>query len=169
MFRLPPVYGYGPHTEIFKDGKPIKTGFQIFIENAEQARPLELWGNIENGRDIVYVKDVVAAIDLALKKPGIGGLYNVSSGRRLTLREQAEAVLRVFSPAGKRSELRYQPEKANLIENYVYDIGKAERVIGWRPKYSFDDMLLDYRREMESGRFSFLVEKRRQLMTEAQP
>jgi UDP-glucose 4-epimerase len=169
VFRLPPVYGYGPHTEIFKDGKPIKTGFQIFIESAEQARPLELWGNIENGRDIVYVKDVVAAIDLALKKPGIGGLYNVSSGRRLTLREQAEAVLRVFSPAGKRSELRYLPEKDNLIENYVYDIGKAERVLGWRPKYSFDDMLLDYQREMKSGRFSFLVEKRRQLMTEAQP
>lgn len=164
VFRLPPVYGYGPHTEIFKDGKPIKTGFQIFIDNAEQGLPLELWGDVENGRDIVYVKDVTAAIELALKKPGIGGLYNISSGRRLTLREQADAVLRVFSPAGKRSELRRVPDKANLIENYVYDIGKADRVLGWRPVYSFDDMLIDYRREMQSGRFAFLVEKRRQLM-----
>lgn len=166
VFRLPPVYGYGPHTEIFKDGKPIKTGFQIFIDAAEQGKPLELWGDVENGRDIVYVKDVTAAIELALKKKGIGGLYNISSGRRLTLREQADAILRVFSPAppAKRSQISRSPEKPNLIENYVYDVAKAERVLGWKPKYSFDDMLIDYRREMVSGRFAFLVEKRRQLM-----
>ena len=34
ILRLPPVYGYGPHTEIFMYGKPIKTGFQIFIEKS---------------------------------------------------------------------------------------------------------------------------------------
>ncbi|WP_374032739.1 NAD-dependent epimerase/dehydratase family protein [Bdellovibrio bacteriovorus] len=43
IFRLPPVYGYGPHTEIFKDGKPTKTGFQIFIDNAKACKPIELW------------------------------------------------------------------------------------------------------------------------------
>jgi UDP-glucose 4-epimerase len=168
VLRLPPVYGYGPHTEIFKDGKPLKTGFQVFIENAEQGRPLELWGDPESGRDIVYVKDVVSAIGLALKKPGIGGLYNISSGRRLSLKEQAECIIRVFSPPGRRSEIRYQPDKPNLIESYVYDVGKARRTFGWQPKYSFKDMLIDYRKEMDSGRFAFLVEKRRMLMQGAQ-
>jgi len=164
VLRLPPVYGYGPHSEIFKDGKPMKTGFQVFIENAEQGRPLELWGDYENGRDIVYVKDVVSAIGLAIGTPGIRGLYNISSGRRLSLKEQAECIIRVFSPPGKPSEIRYQPDKPNLIESYVYDIGKARRAFGWQPKYSFEDMLIDYRKEMDSGRFAFLVEKRRMLM-----
>jgi UDP-glucose 4-epimerase len=41
IFRLPPVYGYGPHTEIYKDGKPLKTGFQIFIDNAcKECKPV---------------------------------------------------------------------------------------------------------------------------------
>jgi UDP-glucose 4-epimerase len=164
VFRLPPVYGYGPHTVIFKDGKPIKTGFQIFIENAEHSLPIELWGDPSHGRDIVYVKDVVAAIALALLTPGIGGLYNISSGRRLTLLEQAETIIRVFSPPGRPSEIVHRPEKANLIESYFYDVTKARHTFGWFPKYSFEDMLTDYRREMESGRFDYLVEKRRKQM-----
>ena len=28
IFRLPPVYGFGPHLEIFKNGKPVKTGIE---------------------------------------------------------------------------------------------------------------------------------------------
>jgi UDP-glucose 4-epimerase len=150
--------------EIFKDGKPLKTGFQVFIENAQKGRPLELWGDPANGRDIVYVKDVVSAIGLALEKTGVGGLYNISSGQCLTLKEQAECIIRLFSPRGRPSEIRYLPDKPNLIESYVYDIDKARRVLGWQPEYSFEDMLLDYRQEMESGRFAFLVEKRRSLM-----
>jgi nucleoside-diphosphate-sugar epimerase len=50
---------------------------------------------------------------------------------------------------------------SNLIESYFYDIGKAERTFGWQPKYSFEDMLIDYRKEMDSGRFAYLIEKRR--------
>lgn len=168
VLRLPPVYGYGPHTEIFKGGKPLKTGFQVFIEDAERSRPLELWGDPENGRDIVYVKDVVSSITMALAKREVGGLYNISSGRLLTLREQAESIVRVFSPPDRPSEIRYRPDKPNLIESYVYDIGKARRVLGWRPQYSFEDMLRDYRKEVESGRFAFLVEKRHMMMANDQ-
>ena len=164
VLRLPPVYGYGPHTEIFKDGKPLKTGFQVFIDNAERSHPLELWGDPRNGRDIVYVKDVVSAIGLALEKRGAGGLYNISSGRRLTLKEQAECIIGVFSPPGRPSEIRYLPDKPNGIESYVYGIDKARRMLGWQPQYSFEDMLVDYRKEMELGRFGFLVEKREAMM-----
>jgi UDP-glucose 4-epimerase len=167
VLRLPPVYGYGPHTEIFKDGKPIKTGFQIFIERARQGAPIELWGDPENGRDIVYVKDVVAAIELALEKRGVGGLLNISSGRKLTLREQADVIVRTFSKPASPSPIVERRDIANNIENYVYDISKAKRVLGWEPKYAFEDMLRDYESEAESGRFAFLVEKRKRMLENA--
>jgi UDP-glucose 4-epimerase len=164
ILRLPPVYGYGPHLEIFKDGKPIKTGFLALIESAERGDPLELWGDPSVARDIVYVKDVVAAILLALRQTGVSGLYNISSGRQLSLQDQAECVVRVFSPPGMHSEIRYQPEKRHYFESYVYDIAKARHILGWQPKYSFEDMLRDYRKERESGRFAFLIQKRKALM-----
>lgn len=167
ILRLPPVYGFGPHLEIFKDGKPIKTGFLALIEEAEHGRPLVLWGDPSVARDIVYVKDVVAAIGLALRRRGIAGLFNIASGKRLSLQDQAECVIRVFSPSGAPSEIFYEPGKPHYLDSYVYDITKARDVLGWQPKYSFEDMLRDYRNERDSGRFAFLIEKRKAIIARA--
>jgi UDP-glucose 4-epimerase len=161
IFRLPPVYGYGPHTEIFWHGRPIKTGFQIFVENAIAGKPIEVWGDCDQGRDIIYIKDVTKAFVYALKNNDAAGLYNITSGRSITLREEVETIVKVFCGAEGKSEIIYKPEKPNSIEPFLYDNSKAKKDLGWVPQYSFEDMLTDYKHEMESGRFSFLVEKRK--------
>ncbi|MDD5509199.1 MAG: NAD(P)-dependent oxidoreductase [Dehalococcoidales bacterium] len=163
VFRLPPVYGYGPHTEIYKDGKSLKTGFVIFIENAVDGKPIEVWGDCQKGRDVVYVKDVVSAIILALKSEDALGLYNIASGKVVTLKEEAESIVRVFSPKETPSRIVYRPDKPNSIQPFLYDISKARRDFGWFPKYSFEQMLEDYKKEAESGRFTFLLEKRKEI------
>ena len=43
------------------------------------------------------------------------------------------------------------------------DNAKAKRDLGWSPKYSFSDLLVDYKKEMESGRFQYLIAKRQQM------
>lgn len=164
IFRLPPVYGYGPHTEIFKNGKPLKTGFKVFIENAIAGKPLEVWGDCNKGRDIIYVKDVVTAIILALKSRDAVGLYNIASGRTLSLKEEAETIVKVFSSRDHPSRITYRQDKSNSIEPFLYDISKARVELRWSPQYSFEEMLVDYRKEMESGRFMFLLEKRKRMI-----
>ena len=164
IFRLPPVYGYGPHTEIFWHGKPIKTGFQIFVENAMAGKPIEVWGNCDQGRDIVYIKDVTEAFVQALKSRDVHGLYNITSGKAITLREEAETIAKVFSRGNRIVEIIYKPEKPNSIEPFIYDNSKAKKELGWTPRFTLEEMLVDYKREMESGKFSFLVEKRKQLL-----
>jgi len=159
VFRLPPVYGYGPHTEIFVDGKPLKTGFEIFIENAMAGKPIELWGDPEKGRDIIYVKDVVSAILSAINSEKSSGLYNVASGKFLSLKEQAEKTIEVFSTEEHISRIIYRPEKTNSIRPFIYDVSKAKKELGWSPKFNFEQMLLDYKKEMESHRFKFLIDK----------
>lgn len=163
IFRLPPVYGYGPHTEIFWHGKPIKTGFQIFVENAMAGKPIEVWGDCEKGRDIIYIKDVASAFLHALKSSEADGLYNITSGTAITLREEVEAIVKVFCRANGKSEIIHKPEKPNSIEAFLYDNSRAQKDLGWSPQYSFEDMLVDYKQEMQSGKFRFLVEKRRRL------
>ena len=164
VFRLPPVYGYGPHTEIFRSGKPIKTGFQVFIENAMAGTPIEVWGDCGKGRDIIYVKDVTEAFLCALKTADADGLFNIASGRLTTLRDEVEMIIKVFCEGEQKSEIIYRPDRANSIEWFLYDNSKARKHLGWVPQYSLEDMMLDYKREMKSGRFSFLVEKRRRLL-----
>lgn len=166
IFRLPPVYGFGPHTEIFKDGKPIKTGFQIFIENSMACKPLELWGDANKGRDIVYIKDVIDAFVKAINSTTAKGLYNITSGRYLTLREEAEAIAKVFWGDDSAPVIIERPEKNNGMDAFVYDISKAEKELGWKPQYSFEDMLLDYIKEGKDNKFGYLVEKRKTMLEE---
>lgn len=165
IFRLPPVYGYGPHTEIFKGGKPIKTGFQIFIEKARTCQPLEVWGDCDVGRDIIYVKDVVAAFVKAIDKPRVSGLYNITSGVYLTLREQAGIIAHTFWGSDGQPQIIFRPELENGMDAFLYDNHKARRELDWEPGYTFQEMLLDYQRESESGRYSHLVEKRLNMFT----
>jgi UDP-glucose 4-epimerase len=161
---LPPVYGYGPHTEIFRGGKPMKTGFQIFVERALEGKNLEVWGDASRGRDIVYVKDVVDAVIKAIYSKKAVGLYNIASGNSLSLKREAEEIARAFWPKGSKAKIVYKPGKPNSVEPFLYNIRKAKKDLGWAPKYNFRRMIEDYREEMEKERFAYLVEKRRHLL-----
>lgn len=166
IFRLPPVYGYGPHTEIFLNGKPVKTGFQIFIDKARACEPLETWGDERKGRDIVYVKDVIQAFICGITNDKASGLYNISSGYKLTLREEAEVIAKLFWGDHTLPVIKNVPEKENHIDEFVYDISKAKRELGWSPQFSFEEMLIDIAKEGRDERFDFLLAKRKRMFRE---
>jgi UDP-glucose 4-epimerase len=166
IFRLPPVYGYGPHTEIFKDGKPIKTGFQIFIDKAMACQPLEVWGNSSVGRDIVYVKDVIDAFIKAINNNEASGLYNITSGKKLTLMEEAKTIAKVFWGDNTSPVIIEKPEINNGIDSFYYDITKAKQELNWEPQYTFEDMLHDFIKEGDSQKYSYLLDKRKQMLNE---
>ena len=164
QFRLPPVYGYGPHTEIFKNGKPVITGFQTFIKNAMDCKPLEIWGDSSIGRDIIYVKDVVRAFIKALESDSARGLYNITSGKYLTLQEQVEISAKIFWGSDTEPIFIKIPEKPHQMDSFLYDNSKAKKELGWSPRYDFEDMLIDYKKEMKSKKFKYLIEKRKLLI-----
>jgi nucleoside-diphosphate-sugar epimerase len=57
-------------------------------------------------------------------------------------------------------------EIPNNIESFVYDNSKAQKELGWKPEYSFKDMLKDYKKEMSSRRFEYLLKKRERMIKE---
>ncbi|MBI4930551.1 MAG: NAD(P)-dependent oxidoreductase [Bacteroidetes bacterium] len=166
IFRLPPVYGFGPHLEIFKNGKPLKTGFQTFIENAMACLPLEIWGDSSIGRDIIYVKDVVSAFMKALENEKAGGLYNITSSYCLTLREEVETIAKIFWGSESKPIFIERPEKIHTMDSFLYDNSKAKLELDWCPQYNFEKMLLDYKKEVDGNRFGFLIEKRKKMFKE---
>lgn len=164
VFRLSPVYGYGPHTVIFKNGEETTTGFQAFIDNAISGKPIEIWGDPDVGRDIIYVKDVVHAFIVALQNTTVKGLYNICSGQALTLRQQAEETLKVFGKNKGERKILFRPKKRNSIDPFLYDNAKAQKELGWSPVYNFCDLLVDYKKEMESKQFQYLIKKRQKML-----
>lgn len=159
-FRFPPVYGVGPHGTIKVDGKSYKSGIATFIDNAEQGKDIELWGDPHISRDIIYVKDVADAYVKAIQSDRARGLYNMTSGVGLDLETQAKTVIEVFGK-GKGSRIVYRPEKKNNTPSYLYSMEKAKQDFGFVPKYTdFKDMMEDYKSEWESGRWQALVERK---------
>ena len=159
-FRFPPVYGVGPHGTIYVNGKVYKSGIATFIDNAKEGKNIELWGNPHIKRDIVYVKDVADAYVKAIASKKTYGLYNMTSGTQLDLEEQAQAVIDVFGN-GKGSKIIYKPEKKNNTPSFLFDMSKAKRDFDFEPKFTnYHDMMRDYKKELESGKWDILVESR---------
>ena len=160
-FRFPPVYGVGPHSTIYVNGKAYKSGIQTFIENAQAGKDIELWGDPHICRDIIYVKDVADAFNKAIDSDKTYGLYNMTSGTELDLEQQAQAVIQVFGDP-KKSHIVYCPEKRNNTPSFLFDMSKAHEDFGFVPQYtSYIDMMKDYKMEMESKRWERLIEDRR--------
>lgn len=161
IFRLPPVYGVGPHSEIYVNGKYYKTGIQTFIENAEQGKNIEIWGDPHISRDIIYVKDVARAFYLALKSDKTKGLYNMTSGVPLELEEQVKCIIKVFKK-DKESKIVYRPEKENNTPSFLFDMSKAKEDFGFVPEYrNYEDMMIDYKKELKSGIWEELINARK--------
>lgn len=159
-FRFPPVYGVGPHSTIYVNGKSYKSGIQTFIEKAQAGEPIEIWGDPHITRDIIYVKDVATAFVKAIESDKTYGLYNMTSGTELDLEEQVKAVIEVFG-GEKQSKIIYRPDKKNNTPSFLFDMSKAKEDFGFIPEYtSYIEIMKDYKKELESGRWDIMVESR---------
>lgn len=157
-FRFPPVYGVGPHDSLFINGTLRKSGLKIFIDNASEGKDICIFGNSNLSRDVVYVKDVAHAYYLAMQSENTYGLYNMTSGRGVTLQEQAEVIADLWAPSEeKKSKITYKPEVQNNTPSYLFSMEKAKKDFGFEPEYSdFRVMMMDYKKDLDSNRYQEL-------------
>ena len=158
ILRLPGIRGYGSRSVGFKDGKPIEAAYHKFIRRALEGKSIEIWGHSNAKRDMTYVKDIVGGIICALNREHAVGLYNIGTGKGVTIEDEAKAIINVFSPPGNPSEIIYRPDIEGIRrKSFIYDISKAKKDLGYYPKFSCEDALKDYKKEMEIGRFNHLL------------
>ena len=126
---------YGPGQS--PDGRQ---GFvAVLLGSLLSGRPFELWGDGSVVRDFVYVEDVARAFLAALR---VGAhaprLYNVGTGRGLSLRAMVAAVHRV---TGIAPPVAYRPGRPIDIPRNVLDCSRAARHLGWAATTSLDEGL----------------------------
>lgn len=157
VFRLPNVYLYHPQLHYYVEYQKKKIGYRYMIEQAAAGHDLELWGDPEAFKDILYVKDLCQMMFKALFAPVEGGIYNAGTGVKTTLRQQIEGIAQVFSPKGKPVHISHVPGPA-AFTSFVMDIENIRSDLGYEPAYTYLDYLRDYRREREEKRFNELWE-----------
>ena len=153
VFRFPTVFGVTPHMSLYVNGEMKKSGFQIFMEKAEKAEDITVFGNAKMIRDVGYVKDIAHAFYLPIKSENTYGLYNMTAGGGVTLQEQAEVMRDVFGPAdGRRSKIIYKPEIPNNTTSYLFSMDKAKRDFGFEPQFkTFRQMMEDFKKDWDNN------------------
>lgn len=158
IFRLPPVYGVGPHGYLFINGTYVKSGLQIFIDKAKLGEDITIFGDKNLSRDVVYVKDVAHAFYLAINNDKTYGLYNMTSGIGITLENQVKVIVELFAQSSKRkSKILYKPEIKNNTPSYLFSMEKAKRDFNFIPAYAdFRTMMTDYKKDLDNCKFQDL-------------
>ena len=155
VFRLPTIYSYSPYHYYFPNGKKTKRPVYTMIERAMAGEPLEVWGDPEYSKDMVYVDDFSQELCLAAIAERDGGFYNIGTGIPVTLREQVETIADVFAPVSGRSEVVYRPELPSG-GGFLMDVGNAKRELGYEPKFGCRELFEAYKAEMAVDRFAEL-------------
>lgn len=151
ILRLPTIYCNWPESTFFVNGVKTDMAYMYFINQAIQGKPLEIWGDPNVAKDIVYVKDFAQIVEGAINSSKARGFYNVGTGIPTTLEEQIRGVVDVFSPKNKKSVIKYRPEKRSQI-SYLYDISRTKKDLKFVVRYPYKKMLQDMKNDITGSR-----------------
>ena len=132
----------------YVDGLKRKVGYRLLIDKARAGETVEVWGDPNRVKDMVYVKDFCQMLYKAVFVDRECGYYNVGTGVGTSLVDQIKGMVEVFGKEGKKSNIVMRPDKPNAPQ-YIMDITPAVEELGYQPKYNYVDMLHDFKLEME--------------------
>lgn len=125
-----------------------RTVLRIFIERAFEGLDLFYFGSGKREQDFTAAEDVARAILQAVNHPSVSGVFNISGGQPISMRNLAELVVK----CAKGTKSRVLPSgKADPQENYraLFDIGKAKDILKWRPSISLEDGIVRWLKYLE--------------------
>lgn len=154
ILRLSRVYLYHPNPYTFTDGRKVMVSDRYLIYRAMRGEELEIWGDPGRLLETCCIRDFLQIVGKSLSAPIEGGIYNIGSGGS-TLEERIRGIAEVFSPADRPSKIVYRPEKRNSTQ-FVLDIEKTRRELGYVPRYDWKAYLEDFKRDMETQPFAKL-------------
>ena len=129
VFRMSCIYG--PR----QFGNEDQGWVAHFIIASLTGRPLTIYGNGKQVRDILFVDDLVRAFRAATAKidTAAGQIFNIGGGPNNTVSVWHEFARHLAALKGERIPARFDAWRPGDQPCYVSDIRKAERMLGWRP------------------------------------
>ncbi len=145
--RLPVVI-----TRLFNIVGPRQTGrygmvIPRFVKQALLNQPITVFGDGKQTRCFTHVKDAVSSlVKFSQTDKAVGEVINLGSDNEITIASLAKKVKEAVE---SRSEIRYVSYNEAYEEGFedmrrrVPDLKKIKKIIGFKLKYSLDDILKD--------------------------
>lgn len=116
----------------------------LCILNAIEGKPLPIYGDGQQVRDWLYVKDHCSAIRAVLQAGRLGEVYNVGGWNEKTNLEVVQTVcaildrLRPKSSGSYADQMTFVKDRPGHDRRYAIDARKLESELGWMPAETFD-------------------------------
>ena len=126
----------------------------IFCRKMLAGEQPTIYGDGEQSRDFTFIENVVHGNLLAAAAPAkdlSGKMMNLATGARITLNETFKILCDL---TGYKGEPAYEAQRQGDIRDSLADIGRAEELLGYRPRVDFREGLrktVDWYR-MSAGR-----------------
>jgi UDP-glucose 4-epimerase len=103
----------------------------IFISKAIKNEDITIFGDGNQTRDFIYVKDVVMANVQAAENKNVFDVYNVANGKSISILELAELIIK---ETNSKSKIIFKPERAGDIKHSLADIEVIRKEMDFSPK-----------------------------------
>jgi len=117
----------------------------LCIHNALAGKPLPIYGDGQQIRDWLYVKDHCSAIRRVLEAGKLGDVYNVGGWNEKANLDVVHVlcdILDELSPrkdgASYRTQITFVKDRPGHDRRYAIDATKLERELGWKPAETFE-------------------------------
>jgi UDP-glucose 4-epimerase len=131
---------FGPRQDPSSPYSGVLAKFITLMLNNQQPT---IYGDGEQSRDFTYIDNVVQANLLACSAPSAqaaGKMFNVATGRRITLNETFKLLQELTSYSGSPI---YGAERGGDIKHSLADITLAQKHLRYQPKVNFEEGLRD--------------------------
>jgi dTDP-glucose 4,6-dehydratase len=117
----------------------------LMIVNAQAGKPLPIYGDGQQIRDWLYVKDHCSAIRVVLQGGRLGETYNIGGWNEkpnLDIVHTVCDLLDELNPRADgqsyRNQIAYVADRPGHDRRYAIDARKIERELGWKPAETFE-------------------------------
>ena len=117
----------------------------LMIVNALAGKPLPVYGDGQQIRDWLYVKDHCSAIRRVLEAGRLGEVYNIGGWNEKANLEIVNTVCALLDELRPRSDkkpykeqIAYVADRPGHDRRYAIDAHKLERELGWKPAETFE-------------------------------
>jgi dTDP-glucose 4,6-dehydratase len=113
----------------------------LMITNALEGKELPIYGDGQNIRDWLHVKDHCAAIDLVIHKGRPGEIYNIGGHNERTNNEIVHLIVEKLGVS--KDLIKYVADRPGHDRRYAIDPTKIMTELGWEPQYTFEKGIVE--------------------------
>lgn len=120
----------------------------LVLHNALAGKPLPVYGDGQQIRDWLFVKDHCSALRLVLERGTPGSTYNIGGGNERANIEVVETICSILDELQPMDDGRSYAELITFVKDrpghdrrYAIDSSKIRRELGWQPSETFESGL----------------------------